>query len=412
MKKLIVISFIIFYVCALTSCDKDTIENQTEIKNNEYFITKQEATSIASTLEFNSKAERNKKLASSTKTIDTVLTVPDSSGINAFYIFNYHEGGFIIISGDKRSQPILAYSNENNFDFSNREIPSGLLWWLEEATINILKIRNNSEEGSTNNHSTKELYEPCPMQMAISENISLNSKCGGPNPGEEPNCNDIHNYYGPLIGSKWYGPLIGSKWSQWSGFNNYLPNMGCESYQGKPPSGCVATAIGQVMRYYQYPNSYVWQNMPLTSAGSNEISQLLKDIGTAVQMNYNCTGSGAHTENGVDALKNIFDYSSASYGTWNHSTVKGEIISGRPVILAGYNDKDCFLWWCGYEDGHAWVCEGFRSHYYCELGIQSTYYYMNWGWGGSYNGYYGYNSWNPSTFNFKYNKRMLYNIKP
>ena len=85
------------------------------------------------------------------------------------------------------------------------------------------------------------------MQMAISENISLNSKCGGPNPGEEPNCNDIHNYD---------GPLIGSKWSQWSGFNNYLPNMGCESYQGKPPSGCVATAIGQVMRYYQYPNSY------------------------------------------------------------------------------------------------------------------------------------------------------------
>lgn len=63
MKKLTVISFIIFYVCALTSCHKDTIENQTEIQNNEHFITKEEATSIASTLEFNSKAESNKKLA-------------------------------------------------------------------------------------------------------------------------------------------------------------------------------------------------------------------------------------------------------------------------------------------------------------------------------------------------------------
>lgn len=401
MKKLTVISFIIFYVCALTSCDKDTIENQPEIKYNEYFITKQEATSIATTLEFNSKAESNKKLASSTKTIDTVLTVPDSSGIAAFYIFNYREGGFIIISGDKRVQPILAYSEEGDFNLDKKQIPSGLLGWLEETSKGITKLRTDYKKSEpTISPKTKKLYEPCPLQYAISENTSLNSKC------EEPNPNDCENSYVS------YGPLIGSKWNQWTGFNNLLQNIGCNSYQGKPPSGCVATAIGQIMRFHQFPNSYDWQNMTLSNQGSNEISRLLRDIGYAVNMEYNCNFSGAYTNEGVTALKNTFGYSFASFGDWNHSTVKSEIIAGRPVILAGHNDKDCFLWWCSYEDGHAWVCEGIKSNYYCEIGVQYNYYYMNWGWGGTYNGFFSYGSWNPEGYNFKYNKHMLYYIAP
>ncbi len=125
-----------------------------------------------------------------------------------------------------------------------------------------------------------------------------------------------------------------------------------------------------------------------------------------------CNNGGAQTADGATALRNTFGYSTASFGSWNHTTTKNEIRAGRPVILAGHTDKSCFLWWCGYQNGHAWVCEGYRSTFYCDIGVQTTHYYMNWGWGGTYNGYYAYNSWKPNGYDFKYNRRMIYNIKP
>ncbi|MEX0360186.1 MAG: C10 family peptidase, partial [Allomuricauda sp.] len=128
--------------------------------------------------------------------------------------------------------------------------------------------------------------------------------------------------------------------------------------------------------------------------------------GTAVNMDYACDGSGAQTESGVTALKNTFGYSSASFGGVNYTTIENEIKFGRPVGMAGHKVKDCFLWWCGYKDGHAWVCEGYSVYGTCYS--VSTHYYMNWGWNGLYNGSYA----NNGDTNYKYNKRMLYNIKP
>ncbi|MGF1558117.1 MAG: C10 family peptidase, partial [Flavobacteriaceae bacterium] len=247
-------------------------------------------------------------------------------------------------------------------------------------------------------YNTSAVYRsPCEMQKSLGNVLS--SKCDDDGGG-------CQNQY-------WnYGPLINARWNQWNGFNNTLENLGCSSTGGRPPSGCVATAIGQVMRYHQHPSGYNWGAMPLTNLGSNSVSQLLEDIGDAVNMDYSCDGSGAQTADGATALRNTFGYSTASFGSWNHTTTKNEIRAGRPVILAGHTDKSCFLWWCGYQNGHAWVCEGYRSTFYCDIGVQTTHYYMNWGWGGTYNGYYAYNSWKPNGYDFKYNRRMIYNIKP
>ncbi len=394
MKKLLVILILIY----ISACTEDIFQPSETIIQNKYFLSETEAASIASVLTFNSNGTKNDKISAVNKTVKSIMIVPDNSGIAAFYIINYKEDGFIIISADKRIQPVLAYSEGNNFDVESNKLPSGLIGWLQEATAKVDEVRsktNNEDETK----AIQDLYNICEMQLAISNNSNTGSKCEDSDLG----CNDFHNYF---------GPLINTQWNQWHGFNNLLSEMGCDSYQGRPPSGCVATAIGQIMRYYEYPISYQWASMPLSNQGSNEISKLLRDIGTAVNMDYACYGSTAKTEDSPNAFKNTFGYSSASFGYWENAIVKEEIKAGRPVILAGYNEKNCFLLWCNYEVGHAWVCEGYRTHYYCELGIQSTYYYMNWGWGGSYDGYYNYNSWSPGDNNFKYNKRMIFNIKP
>ncbi|MBO0321674.1 C10 family peptidase [Muricauda sp. CAU 1633] len=396
-RVLTVLSSTIF----LVSCNNDLEEPIGEVNQNQdsnYFVSEDEAKSFASIITYTSKDSKYGKTASNSKIVSTSLTVPDFTGKAAYYIINYTEGGFILISADKRTQPILGYSENNTFVLDSEKLPQGLIGWLEETSIDIGNLRRSFT--ASTGIPTRTLYNPCPMQQLVNPYPNLNSKCFNQGGNE---CNDSHTYY---------GPLINSEWNQWDGFNNLLPGMGCNSNGGRPPSGCVATAIGQVMRYYQFPNSYNWGNMPISNQGSNEASELLRDIGSGLNMNYNCNGSSAQTSDGVSLLKNMFGYSSASFGVSDHATIKNEIIAGRPVVLAGYNDKDCFLWWCGYDSGHAWVCEGYKSHFYCDISTQFTYYYMNWGWGGTYNGYYGYNSWNPGNYNFKYNKRMIFDISP
>lgn len=311
---------------------------------------------------------------------------------------NYEEDGFIIISGDMREQPVLAYSEVGTFDFEKETLPDGVLSWLIDSAKAIGDIRDKSEitGKSDKTFDTSLVYRnPCEMQKSLGQ---LASKCDDDGPCQNQYTN--------------YPRLINASWNQGNGFNNTLPNLGCSSTGGRPPSGCVATAIGQVMRYHQYPSGYNWSAMPLSQFGSNDVSILLEDIGTAVNMSYSCGGSGAATADGATALRNTFGYSTASFGNWNHTTTKNEIRAGRPVILAGHTDSSCFLWWCGYQNGHAWVCEGYTSTFHCEIGVQTTHYYMNWGWGGTYNGYYSFNSWKPNGYDFQYNRRMIYNIKP
>jgi hypothetical protein len=430
MKKITIKSLLSLFLVFLTlnSCEKtndiesveqkelSTIPEIFEIQDSGdgYYFSSDEALALASVLVYPSKDSKTGKIGSTSKIIIKKKTVPDKEGVGAFHIMNYEEGGFVIVSADKRLQPILSFGEEGSFDLESNEIPEGILSWLESTSEGITNLRKTKEVKEKNSDSSKNSSEikypsealysrSCDTQKLVSSKGSLESKCDGGDTG----CTNTSSYY---------GPYMNSSWNQWAGFNNNLDPLNCTGRTGlRPPSGCVATAIGQVMRYHQSPSNYNWGNMPLNNNGSNEASRLLEDIGDAVNMNYACDGSGANTGDGVNALKNTFGYSSASYGSWNHSTTKSNLRSSRPVILAGNLDSSCFLWWCSYSGGHAWVVEGYRQHFYCSTGSGYTYYFMNWGWGGSSNGYYAYNNWDPSDpniGNFDNNRRMLYNIIP
>lgn len=173
--------------------------------------------------------------------------------------------------------------------------------------------------------------------------------------------------------------------------------------------------MAQIMKYHQYPASYNWDAMPNTS-GSSETSRLMRDIGTSVNMDYSCNGSGADTENEVAAsFKNDFNYTSATYSDYDSEVVKQQLRGNKPVILRGGRESG---WWIfvTYKDGHAWISDGYLTSLVysedCSMAWESLYFHMNWGWSGELNGWFTHLNWNPGDHTFNYKKGMVYNIKP
>jgi hypothetical protein len=226
----------------------------------------------------------------------------------------------------------------------------------------------------------------------------------------------------PTDQSETVGPLLSTTWGQGYGYNDYTPLTGCTNYyNGHAPTGCVATAMAQVMKYYQKPSTYNWANMPNTY-GTNDTAILMRDIGGAVRMSYGCDGSSANSGDEIaSTFRDDFHYSNASGGDYDYQVVKQQLIANKPVILTG-GRKKIGISWNMYTDGHAWVCDGFQSstiYSYDESegfcrGWGYLMLHMNWGWGTyeNFNGWYSFNNFNPSTYTFNYETKMYYNITP
>ncbi|MCK9481802.1 MAG: C10 family peptidase [Bacteroidia bacterium] len=310
------------------------------------------------------------------KVIYTV-TKPTLTSSVLYYIFNTNANGFVIISGDDNVTPILGYSNEGRFDPS--DIPPSVQKWLEGYQEQIRYVIDN------NIAATPEIEQ--------SWHAYLNNTSSAP--------------MAPL-GTK-VEPLIKTKWNQRPYVNDQCP--------GGSVTGCVATAMAQVLKYWDYPangtgfhsynhkaygslsanfgsRTYHWDSMPnLVNSPNNAVATLMYDCGVSVNMNFSPSSSGAYVISAQSPIQNCTEYALKEYFDYK-STLKGverknynetqwlglltkELDEGRPVIYAGF----------GSGGGHCFVCDG-----YDEEGL----YHFNWGWGGSYDGYFSINALNPS----------------
>ncbi|MBN2732561.1 MAG: C10 family peptidase, partial [Balneolaceae bacterium] len=213
------------------------------------------------------------------------------------------------------------------------------------------------------------------------------------------------------------GPLLETTWGQADGYNNSTPFLNCDyPYNGRAYTGCVATAIAQIIRYHEYPNNYNWTAMP-NDNGSNEVSELMFDIGEAVDMDYGCDASSADNDVYEPTLENDFNYATSTDkidydGTSNYDVVIDELENERPVIFRG-NKKGYIIGIFPYpESGHAWVADGYQHDFYCDTGVSYLSFYMNWGWDGNYNGWYGFNDFTPGNASFDYNSEVIVGIQP
>ncbi len=223
------------------------------------------------------------------------------------------------------------------------------------------------------------------------------------------------------------GPLLTTTWDQGEWYNYYCPAVPSGS-GGHTLVGCVAIAMGQIMKYYNFPekgflshsydhpvygtqtanfgeSTYNWRAMGKTASSSSyqDIATLLYQAGVSDDMNYGPGASSANPESVPWALTTYFNYDptsvkyvkKASYSDneWKE-LLKTELHAFRPIYYGGYG-----------SDGHAWVCDGWR--------LSDDMFHMNWGWGGNCDGWYRIGQFNiafQGTFN-KDNEAVI-GIKP
>lgn len=301
-----------------------------------------------------------------------------------FYIINYENGGFIILSADNRKEPVLAFSELNSIDVKT-DFSCGFSLWVEDMKRDISYIRQNNLEQSDGIANLWNKF--------LNDEIDFFKKFTKLNSKEDPIEPDCTPYW-----LEW-GPYISTVWGQRRGFNDDLPYIGCSNDDwGQPLVGCVGVATAKIMRYHEYPNFFYWPDMPDSTATAWTAS-LMYQVDEALNMNYGCTSSSASTRWDVPpALKNDFEYSSAKYSNYYYPTVRDEIKAQYPVILRGKDSNG---------DGHAWVTSGFKE--YVDPCYGSTgYLYMQWGWYGANDGWFGHSNFD--TYNN--DKGMVYDIRP
>jgi hypothetical protein len=294
-----------------------------------------------------------------------------------YHVFNFQEGGFVIVAGDYRLQPIIAYSSENNIKLENNPIVE---MWLEGYSNHISNIKQ-APLMATETQMEK-------WNNLINNNIPLKKSMGK------------------------VGPLTTSGWNQDRYYNAYCPediNVTGEisgEYDDHVPNGCVAVSMSQIMYYHRYPaigkgsNSYVsaygrlsanfasttydYNAMSDVANGySDALARLIFHCGVAIEMNYSPSGSGSQTYKARDALVGYFNYANTAkfekkevytISQWL-SKIQTNIYNHLPLIYAGNREAS--------TAGHAWVCDGFEP-----IDDTTAYLHFNLGWGSNGNGWY------------------------
>ncbi|GEM_PF-6573863 len=281
-----------------------------------------------------------------------------------FYIFDSDSGsGFVIVSGEDTTPAILGYSDSGDFDENN--LPDNFRGWLESCAAQIEAVRKGAAEVER--------------------------------PWSECDHTDV-------------APLITTQWNQSGPYNDQCPYVPSGSYRAV--TGCVATAFAQVLYYHraksvneiqadipaydcldgqihvegvEVGSPIEWDKMTdkYTSSSSAEskeaVAALMRYCGAALQMGYGLFESGVYGGNTLPALHKYFGYTEgkAKYifksdypaDKW-YEIIHNELLLERPVLYCGFSD----------DAGHSYVIDGYRQ--------KDDLFHINWGWGGSSDGYY------------------------
>lgn len=306
-------------------------------------------------------------------------------GLHGIYVFNtVDNNGFVIVSSDDAVIPVLGYSTSNGI-VGKTAMPDNLKGWLNHYIEEIEAVQNAHVEATE--------------EVASMWNELLNGTIT------------------KASGRKAVSALISTKWDQVPPYNNLCPLDGGQ----RSAVGCVATAMAQVMKYWEWPTTgtgshsyttetlslsasanfgsttYDWSNMPVgggysayswNSTQKTAVATLMYHCGVSVDMDYTYEGSGAYTTNVVTALRNYFGYSTGIqykqknfYNDNNWKTLlKNELDNGRPMMYGGANSNG--------TSGHSFVCDGYDA---------SDNFHFNWGWSGQADGFFALTSLAPDA---------------
>ena len=306
----------------------------------------------------------------------------------AYYVFTGNQGGYVIVAGDDRAPAVLGYSDNGTFDSQN--MPEAMQYMLEGYAAQIEALATYAKPAH------------------------------------------------PLTSAPAIRPLVNAAWSQNNPYNILLPFISATKHAY---AGCVATAMAQVLYYWQWPASttqpipayqtetlkidmpelpvttFEWDLMQSTYQTTDTLSEaalaaakLTLYCAQAVEMNFKTTSSGATSGRIPLRLATYFDYDAGAHfvSRYNYTTqgwadaLYAEIAAGRPVIYSGSKASS----------GHAFICDGYDGN-----GM----FHINWGWNGQSNGYFLLNVLNPDEqgtgsadgpYGYIYSQAALLGLQP
>ena len=333
----------------------------------------------------------------------------------SYYVFNTNVGGFIMISADDIVLPILGYSDKGKFEAEN--IPRDIFSFFDDYKLQIqYAVVNKLQPTDEIKASWNSLRNGTPEISAKANNGILKNI-------NKSIYSTINNTSETAV-----SPMIKTRWGQGEFYNEKCPydyNKRKLTY-----TGCVATAMAQVLNYWKYPEkgfgssrynsvygvlnaeyyktTYDWNSMPKDTAykSNNALATLMYHCGVSVEMNYGPDGSGADVlisdnsnASAENALKTYFGYSGNLKGIkkgndtdWKN-ILTSEIDLGRPIIYAGFSND---------TSGHCFIIDGYKPNFF---------FHVNWGWNGNLDGDFYLNNLNPSIF-YKNNNHAIIGIEP
>lgn len=289
----------------------------------------------------------------------------ENSGARLYYVFrNDDNGQAVIVGADDQLPAVLAYGIN---DYDTTQLPPQVREWLDYYGQTCAQV----------------ISKGSPMHEVIKGN--------------------------PVT------PLVQTMWDQGDPYNRIC----VEKMHKNMPVGCVATAMAQLMNYWQTPvkgkgshgytattgnylsadfgsTTYDWAHMkdcygthaiegksetedsPYTDEEADAVALLMYHCGVAVNMSYDEAGSGAYSSDAAAALINYFGYDKGIRQIYKavhtddewQQILLGELSEGRPVMYSAHTRNN---------EGHSFVCDGFDG---------KGYFHFNWGWSGMANGYY------------------------
>lgn len=318
----------------------------------------------------------------------SAINTSNSAPLTFYYIFNVSNGeGFVIVSGDDYAEPVLAYSDESDFNITN--IAPQTQKWLQGYRDELRYISSTDQI-----HPTADIIL---KWQSLTEGRAQQQSFGKKNAA--------------------VSPLVQTKWDQSPFYNTLCPYDFLANE--RTVTGCVATAMAQIMKFWNYPQSgsgfhsynhgrygtltadfgsttYQWSSMPNNVTSSNTaVATLMYQCGVSVDMNYDIAsrgGSGAYVISSQSPITNCSEYALETHFGYKNTLqgisrsnytstqwlnlMKGELDAGRPILYAGF----------GNGGGHAFVCDGYDNN---------NFLHFNWGWSGQFDGYFSMNALNP-----------------
>ena len=339
----------------------------------------------------NSKMEGNPQIQ--------LIDYPEKSSFLNFYVFG-NERCFVIIAADDCVQPVLGYSTEGGF--GNEPMPDCVSDWLKAYTDGIAAVKESRLDATAEIRSEWEML--------------LNGR------GLDPK-SITH-----------VEPLVQTHWNQGAPYNILCPVEPSHD-SGHTPAGCGATAMAQIMKYWGRPirgvdsitytprdhpqygsisvnfgnTEYDWDNMP-NSINENSpqeqidaVATLIYHCGASVEMDYGPNGSSVHRTIMDDAFRNYFNYNQAleyypdsifTQEQWINR-LKANLDLSMPILYRGINEQNN-------NGGHIFVCDGYD---------ENNYFHFNWGWSGSYDGYFAIGALHPYG-DYSYRNYAIFDCAP